>query len=347
MIKEETIDHWDGEPLIQITMEDDQGVRADVLNFGCRIRGLYVPDKDGKLENVVLAYNDPADYRTDSIFLGAVIGRTAGRIPYGRLQLGDDTHHLSLNEGDHHLHGGTTGFSHRFWNYEVKRDGEEPSVSFHLLSVDGEEGYPGRVDVTVTYTLERQGNLTVEYEAVPERTTWISLTNHTYFNLSGNGRRKLDAHALQAPVECVFELDDTLIPTGTLIQSEGTPFDVREQTKLSGVFGADHPQLDTANGGFDHFFVFEQGRERYVYLSEEESGRTMKVETTEPGAVVYTGNKISGALELEHGKGERYAGICIETQRLPEMFRGLGRPTCLVQAGEAYKAATTFSFGTQ
>ncbi|SFL85678.1 aldose epimerase family protein [Salibacterium qingdaonense] len=344
MIKEETIDHWDGEALIQITLENEQGMRADVLNFGCRLRGLYVPDKDGRLENVVLAYNDPADYRTDSVFLGAVVGRVAGRIPYGRLQLGDEIHHLSLNEGDHHLHGGSTGFSHRFWNYEVKSDGGEPSVSFTLQSVDGEEGYPGRVEVTVTYTLDREGNLTIEYEAIPERTTWISLTNHAYFNLSGDKKRGLAAHTLQAPVEFVFELDDKLIPTGTLVPAEGTPFDVREETSLAEVLGADHPQIDTGGGGFDHFFVFDQDSGRSVYLEEEESGRTMKVDTTEPGAVIYTGNKLSSTLELEQGDGEPYAGICIETQRLPEAFRELGRPTCLVQAGETYKAVTTFSF---
>ncbi|MGY4688846.1 aldose epimerase family protein [Salibacterium sp. K-3] len=346
MIKEKTIDHWDGSPLVQITLENEQGMRAEILNFGCRLRGLYVPDKEGRLENVVLAYNDPADYKEDEVYLGAVAGRVAGRIPYGRLELNDYIHHLSLNEGDHHLHGGFIGFSHRFWEYQMEEKEGDSAVSFSLLSEDGEEGYPGTVEVTVTYTLDQEGRLSIEYEAVPDKTTWMSLTNHAYFNLSGDQKRSLDSHTIQVPVECVFELDDKLIPTGTLVPVEGTPFDVRRETNFSDVFRVDHPQLDKAEGGFDHFFVFEENAEPVIYLTEEESGRTMKVETTEPGAVVYTGNKIKDSLELEHGRGEPYAGVCLETERLPEAFRELGRPTCLVEAGETYKAVTTFSFRT-
>lgn len=346
MIKEEIIDYWDGEPLIQITLENKQGVRAELLNFGCRIRRLYVPDKNGRFENVVLSYRDVQDYKTDGVYLGAVVGRVAGRIPYGRLELTDYIHHLSLNEGDHHLHGGYIGFSHRFWEYKTEEKKGEKVVSFYLHSEDGEEGYPGKADIKVSYILDDNGKLTIDYEAVSDKTTWISLTNHAYFNLSGDQKRDIQSHTIQAPGEYVFELDDKLIPTGTLVPVENTPFDIRVDTKLVDVFSDSHPQLNTANGGFDHFFVFEKNTEKAIHLKEEENGRTLKVETTEPGAVIYTGNKIKEALVFEQDRGRPYAGICLETERLPEAFRELGRQTCYVEAGRPYKAVTTFTFGT-
>ncbi|RSL35188.1 galactose mutarotase [Salibacterium salarium] len=347
MIKKEIIDHWDGEPVVQFTMENNQGMKVEALNFGCRINGLYVPDEKGNIENVVLAYKDVKDYKTDSIYLGAVVGRVAGRIPYGRLELTNDVHHLSLNEGSHHLHGGTTGFSHRFWDYDMEEADDEDRIVFSLQSVDGEEGYPGTVDIKVIYVLEENGKFSIEYEAMSDKTTWVSLTNHTYFNLSGNQKRDIGHHVVQAPAECIFELDDYLIPTGDLVKIDGTPFDIREGRKLKDVFSESHPQLSVANGGFDHFFVFEKEAEKKISVYEEKNGRTLEAATTEPGAVIYTGNKVKDSLTFKEGNGHVFAGICVETERLPEDFRELDRPTCHLEAGKPYKAATTFTFGTK
>ncbi|RSL33600.1 galactose mutarotase [Salibacterium salarium] len=347
MITKEIIDHWDGEPVVQFTMENKQGLKMEALNFGCRINGLYIPDDKGNVENVVLAYQDVKDYKTDSLYLGAVIGRVAGRIPHGRLEWSDDIHHLSLNEGPHHLHGGMTGFSHRFWDYEIDEREDKDCITFSLKSMDGEEGYPGTVDIKVIYVLEQNGRFSIEYEALSDKTTWISLTNHTYFNLSGNQKRDVGHHVVQAPVECVFELDNDLIPTGELVQAEDTPFDVKKGRTLNDVFSENHPQLSVANGGFDHFFVFEKNAEKKIAVYEEKNGRMVEVETTEPGAVIYTGNNIKDSASFKEGNGDIRAGMCVETQRLPEHFRDLQRPTCRIEAGQPYKAATTFTFGTK
>ncbi|MFB5661046.1 aldose epimerase family protein [Alteribacillus sp. HJP-4] len=344
MIKEEQIDLWNGHPLMQVTLENKQGMRVEAINYGCRITGLYVPDRNGVVENVVLGYKDAAEYQTDPSFFGAVVGRVAGRIPNGRMQLNDENYPLVLSEGNHHLHGGEKGYGKVMWNVETEQADDASKVHFTYHSPDKEQGYPGAVEVKVTYSLGENGTFSILYDGISDQDTWLSLTNHSYFNLSGSMKRSVEKHELNVPVESIFELDSELIPTGQVLAVENTPYDVRGGKRLAEAFQQDHPQIAVASGGFDHFFIFEKETSQPVVLKDKESGRVMTMRTTEPGAVIYTANKTNNSLTLKDGPGFRYAGICLETQRLPEMFRHLERPTCFLKAGERYHAETSFTF---
>lgn len=324
------------------TLENDQGFSVSFLNLGGTIMSIMAPDKNGNFENVVLAYDHAEQYIENPYYLGALIGRVAGRVPNAEL----GPYRLEANEGEHHLHGGPHGFHQVFWNVKTVEHGDSAEVILTHFSRDGEGGYPGNLDVQVTYRLDCDNTFTIDYEARSDKNTWLNLTNHAYINLSADSGRDVLNHSLTMKSDAIAEFDDDLIPTGRWIPAKETPFDLKTGKLLREAAESDHEQIDKAGNGFDHLFLFEQSELNQVSVEEQESGRKMVVQTTDPAAVIYMANKMDTDHPLKPGQATGpYAAICIETQRIPESLLIPGLPTHKLAAHEAYRSRTSFTFG--
>ncbi|WP_252312098.1 aldose epimerase family protein [Sinobaca sp. H24] len=339
MIKQKELGTYSGEILTETELSNDSSLRVTALNLGCRINGIYLTNEKGEEENLVLAYEDPADYLTDGNALGAVVGRVAGRIPDAEAEVEGKKYSLTKNHGDHHLHGGEKGFANVFWDVAIHDDEKKPAVVFSYTAEDGEEGYPGRLEVTVTYTLD-QDTLTIDYKASSDKATLVSLTNHSYFNLSGDLQSSILNQTLKGPAEGVLELDAELIPTGEVLPASDI-FPMKDGEAINTIKKNDHPQLLLTGRGLDHFFVWAKTKEDIVFAGD--TGIKMTVQTTEPGAVIYTAAQMGDDLKLKNGPSFPFAGLCIETQRLPAGFSSQGK-TSELKAGETYQASTSFHF---
>ena len=279
---------------------------------------LAVPDRDGRLANVVLGFDTPEAYAANPRYLGAIIGRYANRIANAQFTLDGRTYRLAANNGGNHLHGGVTGFDKRVWRpaLSVAKGAACGATSLELsyLSPDGEEGYPGNLDVRVTYTLTNRNELVVDYFATTDKPTPVNLTQHSYFNLAGVG--DVSDHQLQIEADAITPVDEQLIPTGVLEPVAGTPFDFRSPMTLGARRG----------GNYDHNFVLQGG----IRVVEPKSGRTLHVHTTEPGLQLYTGYKL---------------GLCLETQHFPDSPNQPSFPTTILRPGAEYRSRTVFTFG--
>ncbi|MER5807368.1 aldose epimerase family protein [Streptomyces sp. NPDC002033] len=325
--------------------------RAEVGARGARLHSLVLPDRWGHPADLVLASRDPAGHTGSARYFGATVGRYANRIARGRLVVDGVTHQLATQETGHTLHGGPDGFDQRVWRCEPFHCAHRTGVRLFLHSPDGDQGFPGALDVRVTYTLDRDDNLTLSYRAVADAPTIVNLTNHTYWNLEGEGRGNVLGHHLQVEAPFYTPVDAELIPDGPHRPFSGTAFDLRRQRRLSEALTRSDAQLALAGGGFDHNWVLGRARSarprKAAVLYAPVSGRRMDVLTTEPGIQVYTAQGLTGDIL---GKGGRpyhaYAGIALETQHFPNTPNRPDDPTVLLLPGEPYRSTTIHSFST-
>ncbi|AEH48195.1 aldose epimerase family protein [Parageobacillus thermoglucosidasius] len=334
-----------GKDVLLFTLTNDHGVELLVTNYGCIVTKLLVPDRKGNMENVVLGFGQFEPYLENSPYFGAVIGRVAGRIQGASFELGGVTYSLAKNENNNHLHGGPNGFHRVLWQAMPVRRDDAVGVVFSYTSPDGEEGYPGTVHVQVTYWLNNDNEWTVTYRARSNKTTLLNLTNHTYFNLSGNGKRDILDHTLTIRSSRVLELNEELIPTGHVLDVANTPFDLRQGKKIREAVESEHPQIELVGGGYDHPFWLDRHHDKEIVLSDPESGRVLTVETDEVGVVVYTSNQLPDGLDLGGTPSRKYLGICLETQGLPDAIHHPQFPSIVLPAGKEWVSTTVYRFG--
>lgn len=329
------------------TLTNKNGVEVRIMNYGAIITSVKVPDKEGRVEDVVLGFDSLEEYLQEGVpYFGATVGRYGNRIAQGKFMLDGEIYKLAVNNGPNHLHGGLKGFDKVLWKAEeIKRD-HAVGVKAQYLSKDMEEGYPGNLSVDVVYTLNNDNELNIEYSATTDKKTIVNLTNHTYFNLSGNMKRDVLDHKVMINANKFVPVDSSLIPTGELIEVAGTPFDFTASTAVGKRIEAVDQQI--AYGlGYDHCWVLN-GAEGEMKLSasvhEPNSGRYMEVRTTEPGIQFYSGNFLDGSLS---GKGVYYDyryGLCLETEHFPDSPNQPQFPSVVLEPGDTYQAKTTYRF---
>ncbi|WP_318615878.1 aldose epimerase family protein [Sporosarcina sp. YIM B06819] len=332
---------------IEYTLVNEQGMSVCVLNYGGIITEILVPDRNGKIENVVLGFKNYVDYESNQNYFGALIGRVAGRIQGGSFELKGKTYDLEKNNKDNHLHGGSSGFHQVIWNVKPFQTVNTIGLKLTHKSSDGEGGYPGNLDVTITYKLNNNNQFIIDYSATSDQPTPLTLTNHSYFNLSGDLKNTVHHHNVTIDSEQFIELDEELIPTGKLINVAGTSFDFRNGQLLGDGFKDDSVQNKIAGNGHDHYFIFNQGKENAVVVKDTDSGRIMRLKTNQPGMVLYTSNTMEDGMELKENFSEKYLGVCFETQGSPASLHHDGFPSVVLNAGEQYKKQTVFSFGVE
>jgi aldose 1-epimerase len=288
----------EGESVMEYTLVNDSGMTVSCLNYGCVITKVMVPDRKGNFENVVLGFDEFDEYLNWSPYFGAVVGRVAGRIKGARFELDGKEYLLAENEHPNHLHGGNKGFSTTVWNAEIVEEENAVGVKFELNSPDGDEGYPGNLDITVTYLLNNKNELNVTFKGKSDQKTLVNLTNHSYFNLSGNLKRDCSEHLLQLDSDRFLELGPDLLPTGKILDSKSTPFDFRHGQRLRKGIKSAHPQNVLVGNGYDHPLIFTKEGENAIVLCDKESGRTMLVSTDQPCVVLYTSNQLEGPYSI-------------------------------------------------
>ena len=302
----------------------------------------------GKSGDIVLGFDSLAPYLAGTPYFGALIGRYGNRIGGARFELDGNTHELPANDGGNHLHGGERGFDKVVWSAEPFERATERGLVLKYTSPDGEQGYPGTLNATVTYTLTDGNELVVEYQATTDQPTPVNLTQHSYFNLAGDGAGNILGHELMIAASHYTPVDSTLIPTGEIAPVAGTPFDFRTATPIGARIAGDHVQLKYGLG-YDHNWVLDrtgEGLELAARVVEPTSGRTLEIRTTEPGIQFYSGNFLDGTIT---GKaGHVYAhrtGFCLETQHYPDSPNQPSFPTTILRPGEEYRTRTVFTFG--
>ncbi|HXT64272.1 MAG TPA: aldose epimerase family protein [Pyrinomonadaceae bacterium] len=330
-----------GEEVQLFSLENDQGMRVKIIDYGGTITHIDVPDRSGRIADVVLGHDNLEGYLNRSRYFGALIGRYANRIARGCFDLNGVGYSLATNNGANHLHGGLRGFDKVVWEAVEIGDG----VRLSYLSKDGEENYPGNVRATVAYSLTETNELRIEYVATTDKDTIINLTNHSYFNLAGSGTI-LD-HEVTINADAFTPVDETLIPTGEIRDVKDTPMDFTSATAIGARINSAYEQVRIA-GGYDHNFVLrgEVGElNTAATLHDPKSGRLMEVSTTQPGMQFYSGNFLDGSLV---GKGGRVyvknAGCCFETQHFPDSPNHPGFPSTVLNTGEEYRQTTVYRF---
>ncbi|ADH61401.1 Aldose 1-epimerase [Thermoanaerobacter mathranii subsp. mathranii str. A3] len=330
--------------VISFTLENDKGIKITCLNYGGIITKIITPDNKGNYENIVIGFDHIEPYFNNTSYFGAIIGRVAGRIKDAMFDLNGKMYILTKNENNNHLHGGLKGFNRVFWEPEIVQREEEIVIQFSYLSVNGEEGYPGNVEIKVTYSLNNDNEFSISYEAISDQDTIFNITNHTYFNLSGNLKRDILNHVLKIKSDQFLELDEELIPTGVILDVTNTPFDLREGKRIKEGIKSSHPQTKVARGGYDHPFILNTHHDEEIMLWDLESGRTLTIETDEPGVVVYTGNQLKEN-DMYGISLRKYLGICLETQGFPDAIHHSNFPSYVLKRGKKYSSVTKYKFG--
>lgn len=332
-----------GEQAHIFKLENNVGSYVTITDFGGTILSLVVPDKNGTPTDVVLGYDSLETYEIEGgAFFGALIGRCGNRIAKGQFSLNGKDYTLACNDGPNHLHGGPTGFSHRLWEASI----ELGSLKLTLHSADKEEGYPGNVTVTVTYTFGDDNNLSIRYESVSDADTIVNLTNHSYFNLNGHSSGSVEDQMLKLFASSYTPTDSTLIPTGEIRSVAGTPFDFREYKKIGTNLYAEDEQIKNGNG-YDHNFVLDNSGSLSVFAEaySEQSGIYMKAKTTLPGVQFYTGNFLDETIKAKNNATyHAHQGFALETQVFPDAIHHENFPSPLLRAGMKYNTVTTYEF---
>ncbi|MFI1989009.1 aldose epimerase family protein [Actinoplanes sp. NPDC020271] len=329
----------DGTVIEKWTLTNAGGASVSILTRGATIQSVIVPDRDGTLGNVTLGFADLGGY-TDAAnpYFGSTIGRYGNRIAGGTFTLGGQVHKLTQNEGQTTLHGGVHGFDKRVWSAEATADG----VRLNYLSPDGEEGFPGTVDVAVTFGFDDENRLRIDYRATTDQVTVLNLTNHAYWNLAGEGSGTINDHRLRINAGRYTPVGETLIPTGELAPVDGTPFDFRTAHAIGERLRDDHPQLGFGLG-YDHNYVLDGPAAAVV--DDPRTGRRLTIETTEPGLQFYSGNFLDGKLRGPSGRQYRQGdGFALETQHFPDSPNQPGFPSTVLRPGETYTSSTTHTF---
>jgi aldose 1-epimerase len=338
----------DGTPAEIYTLRNNRGLEARVISYGAIITSLRTPDSDGQYADIVLGFDDLDGYVQRSPYFGAVVGRFANRIANGRFVLDGKTYQLPINDPPNTLHGGDRGFDKVVWDVKPRKGDDVLELSH--TSPDGDQGFPGELIARVIYTLSDDNELSVEYHATTTKPTPVNLSQHSYFNLTGDARRDVLNHLITLSADRYTPIDATKIPTGELASVEGTPFDLRLPTRIGARIDVDDEQLRYGNG-FDHNFVLnrtEPGLMHVGHVAEPDSGRIMEVYTTEPGVQFYSGNSLDGSIRGKggHAYGARCA-FCLETQHFPDSPNHPEFPSTILRPGEELSSRTVFAFGAQ
>lgn len=342
----------DGIPIFRYILANKQGVEAVVISFGATLVSLKVPDRAGKSADVVIGYDTVEGYETGKSYFGGTIGRYGNRIARGEFSLDGKVFHLPTNDGPSSLHGGTVGFNKRIWTAVDRSSAGAQILELSYTSADGEEGYPGTLNVKVTYTLPAEANeLRIDYTATTDKDTVINLTNHSYFNLSGDTSKEIVDHELLLRAPQFTPVDATLIPTGELRAVRDTPFDFTKLTAIGARINQDDEQLKFGKG-YDHNWALEPTKKGGLQLAAEvfepTSGRVLEVLTTEPGIQFYSGNFLDGTAKGKGGQlyGHR-TGLCLETRHFPDSPNHPSFPSTVLKPGETYRTSTVLRFSTR
>ena len=346
-ISQQPFGQADSQQVQLYTLRNAQGMTVKISTYGGIITEWTAPDKNGTYEDVVLGFPALADYQQDSPYFGALVGRYGNRIGRGRFTLNGRAYRLATNNGANHLHGGLKGFDKQVWAAEQIGTDSTTGLILRYTSPDGEEGYPGRLTTEVTYTLGNDNALRIDYRATTDKPTVVNLTNHTYFNLSGNARRNVLDQLVQLKASRFVPIDNGLIPTGKLDSVGGTPFDFRSLKPIGQEIDAQHEQLRRGKG-YDHCWVFDRsgpGLELLGRAEDPASGRVLELLTTEPAVQFYSGNFLDGKLT---GKGnvqyEQRYGFCLETQHYPDSPNRPAFPSTVLEPGQTYQSTTVYRF---
>jgi aldose 1-epimerase len=334
-------------PVDLYLLANDTGMQATISTFGGIVTSLSAPDRDGQFADLVLGFDGLDDYVARHPYFGAVVGRYGNRIANGTFDLDGQTFTLAQNNNGNHLHGGVAGFDKALWSAQPLSTPEGPKVRLSHVSHDGDEGYPGRLDVTVEYTLTHENEFRIDYRAITDRPTHVNLTNHSYFNLTGAGSGEILNHEVQINADHFTPVDEGLIPTGEIRRVEGTPMDLREPTVVGARIDNDDEQL-RFGGGYDHNWVLNQedaSLSLAARVFEPTSGRVMEALTCEPGIQFYTSNFLDGSLTGKRGQvyGRRCA-LCLETQHFPDSPNRPEFPPTVLRPGEVYETTTVYRF---
>ncbi|MFN0086095.1 MAG: aldose epimerase family protein [Blastocatellia bacterium] len=337
----------DGQEVEIYTLTNGNGVEARIMTYGAIVVSLKAPDPTGKMEDVVLGFDDLDSYLKGHPFFGAVAGRYGNRIGKARFTLNGMDYKLAANNGPNSLHGGTKGFDKHVWKAKPGASKDGASLELSHISRDGDEGYPGTLSVRVTYTLTSDNGLRIDYFATTDKDTVVNLTNHSYFNLAGAGKGDILGHRVMINADRFTPVDETLIPTGELRSVKGTAFDFTTMTAIGARVDADEEQIRFGKG-YDHNFVLN-GRAGTLRLAAKAqdpgSGRTMEVWTTEPGVQFYIGNFLDGTKIGKGGKAyQRRFGFCFETQHFPDSPNKPAFPSTVLKKGGQYRTTTIFKF---
>ncbi len=335
-------------PVALYVLTNEQGMEATFTNYGQRLVSLMVPDRHGIFNDVVLGFSSLDSYRIgNGKYYGAVIGRYGNRIAGGSFELDGTPYTLAKNNGRNHLHGGVKGFESVVWRV-AEHNGKQ--ITFHRTSPDMEEGYPGNLDVRVTYTLTEDNALKIDYEAKTDKKTHLNLTNHSYFNLKGAGSGDINDHLLQVNADQFIPVDEELIPTGKLLPVANTPFDFRKEKPVGQEVNSTYEQI-VLGKGYDHSFVLndepktEEGLTFTAKVTEPFSGRVMEVFTDQPAVQLYGGNFMDGTGGGKKGKTYLYRGaICLETQHYPDSPNRPDFPSTMLEPGQTFRSTTVYAF---
>ena len=338
----------DGRKVDAYTLQNANGMQVKILNYGGVLVEIKVPDRKGCFTDVIGGYDCLDSYVRGDGYQGALIGRWGNRIDKGHFTLEEKEYNLFINNGENHLHGGEHGFNQKIWD-AVAVDGDEPELRLHVVSPDGDEGYPGNLDLTVTYRLSNQNGISIHYEATTDQTTILNLTNHTYFNLRGYASGSVHPLVLMLDADTYLPTTEGLIPTGELKSVDGTPFDFRTPKEVGRDIKADYADLIIA-GGYDHCLNFVGGETQEAVkrgeLYDPQSGRVMELFTNQPCVQLYSGNFLTNA-EFPFKGG--YAQVpqtlmCLETQHMPDSINHDNFTNCVLKPGEKYDYITEYRF---
>ena len=340
----------DGVPVDLYTLRNPSGAEARIMTYGGIVVSLKVPDKNGHMDDVVLGYDTLDGYLKESPYFGALIGRYGNRIAKGRFSLNGTAYQLATNNYPNALHGGLKGFDKRVWQASARQTAHGPSLELRYVSKDGEEGYPGTLSVTAVYTLTRDNALRLDYTATTDKDTVLNLTQHSYFNLAGQGSGDILNHVVMMSAARYTPVDATLIPTGELAPVGGTPFDFRTPTAIGARIEENNEQLKFGVG-YDHNWVFAKQVGELTTLarvSEPSSGRILEVLSTEPGLQFYTGNFLDGTIKGKAGKVYNFRNaFCMEPQHFPDSPNQPNFPSVVLKPGQTYKNTIIYRFSTK
>jgi len=338
----------DGKAVEVYTLTNVRGMEVRAITYGAIIQAIRVPDRNRRLDDIALGYESMQGYLTASPYFGAVVGRYANRIARGRFTLEGRTYRLAINNAPNHLHGGLKGYDKVLWEAQSFQRGDTVGVTFQHTSPDGDEGYPGTLRVSVSYSLNPNNELIVEYRATADRATPVNLSQHTYFNLAGEGSGDILGHVLEIKADRYTPVDSTLIPSGELASVAGTPFDFRSPTAIGARIDQPDPQLKYGKG-YDHNFVLNRTGSALVHavhVLDPKTGRTLDISTTEPGLQFYSGNFLDGTITGKAGRRYRHrSALVLETQHFPDSPNQPGFPSTILRPGKEYRSKTVFAFG--
>jgi aldose 1-epimerase len=344
-------EHWgtfQGQPIFLYVLKNEHGVEVRATSYGARLIGILLPQRGGGHSNIVLSYDRLADYISGRAYLGATIGRYANRIANGLFVLNGKSYQLPCNEQSDTLHGGFHGFDKQVWSARVVPGAvDAKAIEFSYTSPDGDEGFPGTLNARITYTLNNQNELEIQYWAESDSDTVLNLTNHTYFNLTGSADRKILDHELFLNSEQYLPIDEKLIPTGGIASVADTPFDFRTPKRVGQDLGVVNKQLQYAKGYDFNWIIHRQTSselELAARVSEKVSGRTMEIFTSQPGVQFYSGNRLEEGSDPSSRVFAAHSGLCLETQHFPDSVNKPQFPSTVLRAGSIFRSSTVLRF---